>query len=158
MRKLTILFITATICSILNCITFLVEGNIPAFAGWFVSSCALVLLHMLFGGWQKLKTGYEAEIAKYKRELDESREQEKIACKAVAEKREWIAQPTKWNNPFAKDMPKDNVLVKYIAVGYPNNPYYTRGWREPFGRWNCENKLATDQPRFEIIGWRPIHE
>lgn len=65
---------------------------------------------------------------------------------------------TKWNNPFVKDMPKDNVLVKYIAVGCPNNPYYTIGRREPSGRWNCENKLATDQPRFEIVGWREIHE
>lgn len=65
---------------------------------------------------------------------------------------------TQWNNPFVKDMPKDNVLVKYIAVGRPNKPYYTVGRREPSGRWDCENELATSQPRFEIVGWRPIDE
>ena len=65
---------------------------------------------------------------------------------------------TQWNNPFVKDMPKDNVLVKYIAVGCPNEPYYTIGRREPSGWWDCENELATSQPRFEIVGWRPIHE
>ena len=78
---------------------------------------------------------------------------------AYIEGAEWMREElTKWNNPFVKDMSKDNVLVKYIAVGCPNNQYYTIGWREPFGRWHCENKLATDQPRFEIVGWRPIHE
>ena len=65
---------------------------------------------------------------------------------------------TRWNNPFVKDMPKDNVLVKYIAVGCPNEPYYTIGRRESSGWWDCENELATSQPRFEIVGWRPIHE
>lgn len=65
---------------------------------------------------------------------------------------------TKWNDPFVKDMTKDNVLVKYIAVGCPNNQYYTIGRREPSGWWDCENTLATSQPRFEIVGWRPIHE
>lgn len=44
-----------------------------------------------------LTAHYEAEVAKYKRDLDESREREKIACKAVAEKREEIARLTKWN-------------------------------------------------------------
>lgn len=65
---------------------------------------------------------------------------------------------TRWNNPFVKDMPKDNVLVKYIVVGCPNKPYYTIGRREPSGWWDCENELAPSQPRFEIIGWRPIYE
>lgn len=65
---------------------------------------------------------------------------------------------TRWYNPFVKNMPKDSVLVKYIAVGCPNEPYYTIGRREPSGWWDCENELATSQPRFEIIGWRPIHE
>lgn len=65
---------------------------------------------------------------------------------------------TQWNNPFVKDMPKDNVLVKYIAIGCPNEPYYTVGRREPSGWWDCENELATSQPRFEIVGWRHIHE
>jgi hypothetical protein len=65
---------------------------------------------------------------------------------------------TQWHNPFVKDMPKDNVLVKYIAVGCPNKPYYTVGRREPSGRWDCENELAISHPRFEIVGWRPIDE
>lgn len=65
---------------------------------------------------------------------------------------------TRWNNPFVKDMPKDNMLVKYIAVGCPNEPYYTVGRREPSGWWDCENELATSHPRFEIVGWRPIDE
>lgn len=65
---------------------------------------------------------------------------------------------SQWNNPFVKDMPKGNVLVKYIAVGRPNEPYYTVGRREPSGVWSCENELATSHPRFEIVGWRPIHE
>lgn len=151
MRKLTILFITATICSILNCITFLVEGNIPAFAGWFVSSCALVLLHMLFGGWQKLKTGYEAEIAKYKRDLDESREREKIACKAVAEKREEIARLTKWNDPKVPPVRGKNVLVKY-TVGTDPEEYFTMG--SYLGCiWEVDAQIVT-----HIIGWREIPE
>jgi hypothetical protein len=65
---------------------------------------------------------------------------------------------TRWNNPFVKDMTEDNVLVKYIAVGHPNNPYYTIGRRESSGRWDCENELAISQPCFEILGWREIHE
>ena len=64
---------------------------------------------------------------------------------------------TRWNNPFVKDMTEDYVLVKYIAVGHPNNPHYTIGRRESSGRWDCENELATSQPRFEIVGWREIH-
>lgn len=64
---------------------------------------------------------------------------------------------TRWHNPFLKDMPKGNVLVKYIAVGCPNEPYYTVGRREPSGWWDCENELAIS-PRFEIVGWQEIHE
>lgn len=64
---------------------------------------------------------------------------------------------TRWNNPFVKYMTEDSVLVKYIAVGRPNNPYYTIGRRESSGRWDCENELAISQPCFEIIGWREIH-
>lgn len=64
---------------------------------------------------------------------------------------------TRWHNPFLKDMPKGNVIVKYIAVGCPNDPYYTIGRREPSGWWDCENELAIS-PRFEIVGWREIHE
>lgn len=64
---------------------------------------------------------------------------------------------TRWNNPFVKDMTEDSVLVKYIAVGHPNNPHYTIGRRESSGRWDCENELAISQPCFEIIGWREIH-
>ena len=64
---------------------------------------------------------------------------------------------TRWHNPFLKDMPKGNVLVKYIAVGRPNEPYYTVGRREPSGWWDCENELAIS-PRFEIVGWQEIHE
>lgn len=67
------------------------------------------------------------------------------------------AELTRWHNPFVKDMPKGNVLVKYIAVGCPNEPYYTVGRREPSGWWDCENELAIS-PRFEVIGWREIHE
>ena len=71
----------------------------------------------------------------------------------------WMREEmTQWHNPFVKDMPKDNVIVKYIAVGCPNKPYYTIGRREPSGWWDCENELATSQSRFEIVGWRPIHE
>lgn len=65
---------------------------------------------------------------------------------------------SQWHNPFVKDMPKGNVIVKYIAVGRPNEPYYTVGRREPLGVWSCENELATSHPRFEIVGWRSIHE
>lgn len=156
MRKLTIIFIAATICSILNCITFLVEGNIPAFAGWLVSSCALVLLHMLFGGWQKLKAGYEAEIAKYKCDLDESREREKIACKAVAEKREEIARLTKWNNP-KEVLPREHQDVEVKTdkgkVSVCNMDIDERGRRF----WNVSR---TDYmiPDVNIIGWREIPE
>lgn len=64
---------------------------------------------------------------------------------------------TRWNNPFVKDMTEDYVLVKYIAVGHPNNPHYTIGRRESSGQWDCENELAISQPCFEIIGWREIH-
>jgi hypothetical protein len=64
---------------------------------------------------------------------------------------------TRWNNPFVKDMTEDSVLVKYIAVGHPNNPHYTIGRRESSGRWDCENELAIS-PRFEIVGWQEIHE
>lgn len=63
---------------------------------------------------------------------------------------------TRWHNPFVKDMPKGNVLVKYIAVGCLNEPYYTVGRREPSGWWECENELAIS-PCFEIVGWREIH-
>ena len=84
------------------------------------------------------------------------KEQIKRAFIAGAESQH--AELTRWHNPFVKDMPKGNVLVKYIAVGRPNEPYYTVGRREPSGVWSCENELATSHPRFEIVGWHPIHE
>jgi hypothetical protein len=79
---------------------------------------------------------------------------ESAICQLILQREEL----TQWNNPFVKDMPKGNVLVKYIAVGRPNEPYYTVGRRKPSGVWSCENELATSHPRFEIVGWRPIHE
>lgn len=160
MKKLTILFIISCICSMLNSITFLIEGNIPAFVGWFVSSCALVLLHMIFGGWQKLKAGYEAEIAKYKQDLDESQEREKIACKAVAEKREEITRLTRWHDP-KEELPE---YIKIVEIKY-----------EAFGKimmavafrlgdlWSSKNKWCIDGTRAcidheNVIGWREVHE
>lgn len=65
---------------------------------------------------------------------------------------------TRWHNPFLKEMTPNNVIVKYIAVGDPANPYYTIGRREPSEFWDCECELATSAPRFEIVGWREIHE
>lgn len=157
MRKLTIIFIAATICSILNCITFLVEGNIPAFAGWFVSSCALVLLHMLFGGWQKLKAGYEAEIAKYKRDLDESWEREKIAKDVIAEKRKEIARLTKWNDPNKPPQHEKRVIVDAVL---PNGArFVTGGWyainEYPQG-WSVDIDRVFEN--VSVIGWREIPE
>lgn len=159
MRKLTIIFIAATICSILNCITFLVEGNIPAFAGWFVSSCALVLLHMLFSGWQKLKAGYEAEIAKYKRDLDESWEREKIACKAVAEKREEITRLTEWNDPD-EELPEyyKVVEIKYRISGLSRISIAWISAGDAGGYlWTIDGTDVLVNAK-HVIGWRPIHE
>lgn len=39
-----ILFIVSIICSVLNCIMGVVDGNWPAAAGWFVAALAGLLL------------------------------------------------------------------------------------------------------------------
>lgn len=94
---------------------------------------------------------------------DHAKWQLRIAMTHVADLSEQEAEErmreelTRWNNPFVKDMTEDSVLVKYIAVGHPNNPHYTIGRRESSGRWDCENELAIS-PRFEIVGWQEIHE
>lgn len=44
MKGLKILFITSIICSALNCIMGVVDGNWSAAAGWFVDACAKLLL------------------------------------------------------------------------------------------------------------------
>lgn len=54
---------------------------------------------------------------------------ESAICQLILQREEL----TQWNNPFVKDMPKGNVLVKYIAVGRPNEPYYTVGRRNLLG-------------------------
>lgn len=99
----------------------------------------------------RLTAHYEAEIAKYKRDLDESREREKIACKAVAEKREEIARLTKWNDPKVPPVRGKNVLVKY-TVGTDPEEYFTMG--SYLGCiWEVDAQIVT-----HIIGWREIHE
>lgn len=104
------------------------------------------------------------EGRKYSRKIWANGKREFASLKKMAELdfiagANWMHKElSQWNNPFVKDMPKGNVLVKYIAVGRPNEPYYTVGRREPSGVWSCENELATSHPCFEIIGWRPIHE
>lgn len=98
----------------------------------------------------EMKAYYEAEIAKYKQDLDESRERENIACKAVAEKREEIARLTKWHDPKEPPKPRKQVLVK-TDTGNHDVAYYSEvvdGWIANDGIYN------TDQ----IIGWREIHE
>lgn len=104
----------------------------------------------------EMKAYYEAEIAKYKQDLDESRERENIACKAVAEKRKEIARLTRWNDP-KEELPEyaEVVEVKYKALGKimistvcrlgDGNSWYIDGTDR------CINPLS-------IIGWREIHE
>lgn len=46
MKGLKILFITSIICSALNCIMGVVDGNWSAAAGWFVAAYAGLLLSM----------------------------------------------------------------------------------------------------------------
>jgi hypothetical protein len=102
---------------------------------------------------EELTAHYEAEIAKYKRDLKESRERENIACKAVAEKRDKIARLTKWHDP--KEPPEAGrvVLVK-------RNPSsiipYDLGHIDNDGNWVdswCGSPIDD-----KIIGWREIHE
>lgn len=69
MKKLTILFIASCICSMLNCVVLLIKGNWPAAVGWFVAGLAVCLLFIIICEWNGLKARYEAEIAKYKRDL-----------------------------------------------------------------------------------------
>lgn len=104
----------------------------------------------------EMKAYYEAEIAKYKQDLDESREREKIAYKAVAEKREEITRLTRWNDP-QEELPQErrDVEVKTDKgkVSVCNMSLDERGRRF----WNVSR---TDYmiPDANIIGWREIHE
>lgn len=97
-------------------------------------------------------------IEEIARDYQRSDEDDGTTATAFQNGAEWMRKElTRWHNPFLKDMPKGNVLVKYIAVGCPNEPYYTVGRREPSGWWDCENELVIS-PRFEIVGWQEIHE
>jgi hypothetical protein len=66
-----------------------------------------------------------------------------------------FAELTRWNNPYSKIEPSQNVIVKYAAIGRLDTPYYTIGSRHN-GVWDCENTLAT-WAGFEIVGWREIY-
>lgn len=104
----------------------------------------------------ELTVHYEAEIAKYKQDLDESWERENIACKAVAEKRKEITRLTRWNDP-QEELPQErrDVEVKTDKgkVSVCNMSLDERGRRF----WNVSR---TDYmiPNANIIGWREIHE
>lgn len=162
MKKLTILFIISCICSMLNSITFLIEGNIPAFVGWFTTGLAICLLSTIVGGWNGPKARYEAEIAKYKRDLLESMARESIANKVLSNKREEITRLTRWHDPN-EEMPDNNhcVLIK-ISDGQQERIYI--GSREG-DVWIADggNSFHADPASsigFDgvIIGWREIHE
>lgn len=98
----------------------------------------------------KFEITHADELCKYPIEIA----RESYIAGAIDEREEL----TRWNDPFSKDVPNGNVIVKYIAVDNPATSYYTIGLRHLSGRWDCENELATAQPRFEIVGWREIHE
>ena len=109
---------------------------------------------------ERLTARYEAEVAKYKRDLDESREREKIACKAVAEKREEIARLTKWNDPKDK-MPTEGVCVLCKADAYGDIQSLVLSWEK--GLWWTFSAGVCDDEGWHIlsgtvIGWREIHE
>lgn len=103
----------------------------------------------------ELTVHYEAEIAKYKQDLDESRERENIACKAVAEKREEITRLTRWRDP-KEELPKDDsdVLVKTTLCAEYRIAFYKANGARNY-HWH-ENNGAFDDDM--VIGWRPIHE
>lgn len=103
----------------------------------------------------ELTVHYEAEIAKYKQDLDESRERENIACKAVAEKREEITRLTRWRDP-KEELPDDDrdVLVKTTLCGRYCIAFYKANGARNY-HWH-ENNGALDDDM--VIGWREIHE
>ena len=156
MKKLTILFIISCICSMLNSITFLIEGNIPAFVGWFTTGLAICLLSMIVGGWNGPKARYEAEIAKYKRDLLESMARESIANKVLSNKREEITRLTRWNDPqevLPKECKDVEVKTDKGKVSVCNMDLDERGHRF----WNV-SRTNYMIPDANIIGWRKIHE
>lgn len=155
MKKLTILFIISCICSMLNSITFLIEGNIPAFVGWFTTGLAICLLSTIVGSWNGPKACYEAEIAKYKRDLVESMARESIANRVLSNKREEITRLTRWRDP-KEELPKDDsdVLVKTTLCAKYRIAFYKANGARNY-HWH-ENNGALDDDM--VIGWRPIHE
>ena len=162
MKKLSILFITSCICSILNSITFLIEGNIPAFVGWFTTGIAICLLFMIVGGWNGPKSRYETEIAKYKRDLVESMARESIANRVLSNKREEITRLTRWNDPN-EEMPDNNhcVLIKVtdgqqvrIHIGSREGDV----WMADGGFLFHTNPASAIGYDGVVIGWRKIHE
>ena len=98
---------------------------------------------------KELTAHYEAEIAKYKCDLEESRERENIACKAVAEKRDKIARLTKWHDPNIT--PDDN---KPVIICTSPGIYYIAAYDKQFDYLFTGNGSFY---RHEIIGWREIH-
>lgn len=98
---------------------------------------------------EELTAHYEAEIAKYKCDLEESRERENIACKAVAEKRDKIARLTKWHDPNIT--PDDN---KPVIICTSPGIYYIAAYDKQFGYWFTGNGSFYQH---EIIGWREIY-
>lgn len=103
----------------------------------------------------QLTARYEVEIAKYKRDLNESWEREKIACKAVAEKRKEIALLTKWNNPKDKLPPDDREVLCMIDCCY--NTYLILKHND-LGWWMLASNGGRCVCAFEVIGWREIPE
>lgn len=156
MKKLTILFIASCICSMLNCTVFLIEGNWPATVGWFVAGLAVCLLFMIIGGWNDPKARYEAEIAKYKRDLVESMARESIANKVLSNKREEIARLTRWHDPkevLPKEYKDIEVKTDKGKVSVCNMELDEKGRRF----WNV-SRTNYMIPDVHIIGWREIHE
>lgn len=159
MKKLTILFIISCICSMLNSITFLIEGNIPAFVGWFTTGLAICLLSTIVGGWNGPKARYEAEIAKYKRDLLESMARESIANKVLSNKREEITRLTRWHDP-KEELPEyyKAVEIKHRRSGLIRISTAWMSAGDAGGYlWTIDGTNVLVNAK-NVIGWREIHE